>query len=288
MKNRKIGLILAIVFIIPIFLIAFRKDGNKKNNKIEIVTSCYPVCNLTEKLLSGIDDFSVSNLTSNYLQSHSCLHDYSLTTDNARKLEEASILVVNGVGFETFVAGISNKNLSIIEASKKVDVQDGNPFVWMSISNYIKQLTFLSEEFSKFFARYKDDINNNFKKYKENLQKVLDNWSNKLSQFKGQEIAVTSDKFDYFLKDFELVPFKLVNGHSHENNLSSEDISKAVTKIKSNSITFFISEKNDQKYETIEQESGCKALLLDTLDYPNERDYVDRINENLNIIYEAL
>ncbi len=292
MKNRKIGLVLAVVFIVPLFLLIFKQGGNKgvskRSGKIEIVTSCYPVYNLTRHLLSGVNDFNVSNLTSNYLQNHSCLHDYSLTPDNARKLEEASVFIINGAGFESFVADINNKNLNIIDISKKLEIENNNPFVWMSVDNYINQLTFLSGEFCKFFARYKDSISNNFQSYRKELQSLVGDGKDKLGKFEGSKIAVSSNKFDYFLKSFGLIPLKLIDGHSHESSLSSEEVSKAVDEIKNNNVSFFISDKNDPKCKVIEGESGCKAVLLDTLDYDNNRDYVDRVYENLEKICNEL
>lgn len=292
MKNRKIGLVLAVVFIVPLFLLIFRQGGNKNINKssgkIEVVASCYPVYNLAEHLLNGIGDFNISNLTSNYLQSHSCLHDYSLTPDNARKIEEASVFVMNGAGFESFVENINSRNLNIIDLSRKLEVESDNPFLWMSVDNYINQLTFLSEELCKFFAKYKNSINNSFQSYKKRLQSLVGKGGDKLGKFEGLKIAVSSNKFDYFLKNFGLIPLKLIDGHSHESSLSSEEVSKAVDTIRQSNVSFFISDKNDPKYEIIERESGCKAILLDTLDYSNGSDYVDRMYENLEKICNGL
>ncbi|MEG0388980.1 MAG: zinc ABC transporter substrate-binding protein, partial [Niameybacter sp.] len=55
-------------------------------------------------------------------QTVGCLHDYQLTVEDAKKLYTADLLVINGLGSETFIekAYEQNSNLQIIDASAQI------------------------------------------------------------------------------------------------------------------------------------------------------------------------
>ena len=66
---------------------------------LEIVATSYPVYMLTKELTKGTEH-TVALLVKD---SVSCLHDYTLTTNDMKLLETADILVMNGAGLEDFM-----------------------------------------------------------------------------------------------------------------------------------------------------------------------------------------
>ena len=293
MLKKNLGWFLALIFVVPLFIMVFRRNSaNVKSKNIankEIVTSCFPVCSITREVLSGINDFKISDLTSNYLGEHSCLHNYALTTDNAKSLENASVVIINGANFEPFVSKIP-ENKIVIDSSVDISLNDDeNPYIWLSIDNYLKQVENISNELSKIFPDYKDKILKNTTSYCNKLQTLKNNWFDKFSSLKDKKIASFSEKFDYLFKDFNLNVIKLKSNHSHENEKSADIISYAVNEIKENNLGFFISTKNDSSTnEVIEKASGAKCIVLRSLDNPSDGNYIDQTQNNLEKIYETL
>lgn len=290
MQKKYLSWILVLIFVVPLFMVMFRRNRvSYDEDRVEIVSSCFPTYNMAVKLLSGLDGFRVSNLTSNYLSDHSCLHDYNLTSENARAIEDASVLIVNGVDFEPFISKISSENLQIIDSSKNVKVNnDKNPYIWISIENYLNQLKFVSDELCKIFVDYKNQISDNLESYVNVLENLKKDWTPKFSKFKGKKVAVFSEKFDYFLRELGLVPFHLVSEHSHEDMTSADKISNAVTKIKENHFKFFISDNANKTCSAIEKESGVKLVLLNNISDSKKGSYVDQMRYNFEKLHSSL
>lgn len=116
-------LLLSLVSVITIQL--FGKNKESKTEKFTIVTSFYPVYILTLNLTKGIDNVEVINLTSN---STGCLHDYQLTTNDMRSLNNADILIINGGDMEPFLENVAKdfSNLKVIDASTGINFLEGS------------------------------------------------------------------------------------------------------------------------------------------------------------------
>ena len=173
--KKKIGIILGsiILLIIIIFIIYknINKDENINDNKLHIVTSFYPIYIMTLNITNGIENVEVSNMASEF---SGCIHDYTLTTSDLKKFEEADIFVENGFGMESFSQKIieTYPEIKVIESGKQItdyiyeDEENINAHFWTSIDNYILQVKEISNELDKI-------DNTNIEKYKENENKYI-------------------------------------------------------------------------------------------------------------------
>jgi zinc transport system substrate-binding protein len=141
----------------------------KKDKEKLIAVSFYPVYIFTINLTDGLEDLRVECMAE---QSVGCLHDYSLTSKDARLLSDAEVFIINGAGMEGFVDGLDEtvENLEIIDSSAgieflcesgghSVDVEDNhshshshnhahseNSHIWMSVENAKKQVQNIKNE----------------------------------------------------------------------------------------------------------------------------------------------
>ena len=93
--------ILIIVLILALFL--FANNGKKEENidsKYTIVTSFYPIYIMALNVTDGANNVEVLNMADTNV---GCLHDYTLTTTDMRKIENADIFIQNGLGLENFI-----------------------------------------------------------------------------------------------------------------------------------------------------------------------------------------
>ena len=91
------------------------------DDTLNIVTSFYPLYISTINITKDIPNVNVTNMTKSQT---GCLHDYQLTPQDLKTLENADILVVNGAGMESFLDSIISQypNLKIINATEGLDL----------------------------------------------------------------------------------------------------------------------------------------------------------------------
>jgi zinc transport system substrate-binding protein len=94
---------------------------SEEGDKLQIMTTFYPIYMIGENIAEGIDDIEIKNLTD---LNTGCLHDYQLTTEDMRNISESDILIVNGGGMEGFLSDVEENypGLVIIDSSKGIEM----------------------------------------------------------------------------------------------------------------------------------------------------------------------
>lgn len=96
-------------------------DLTRREDKLQVVTTFYPVYMIGLNLAEGMDKMEVKSLTD---LKTGCLHDYQLTTEDMKIISAADVMIINGGGMEGFLADIMNNypELTIIDASKGIEM----------------------------------------------------------------------------------------------------------------------------------------------------------------------
>ena len=117
LKTRIPVLFLACVALIsPISRAADRNGGD-----IKALCTTFPIYLITRNVTAGVPGVTVDLMIPAAL---GCPHDYALTPGDMRKLENADVLIVNGLGMEEFLGTPverANPGLIQIDSSKGVD-----------------------------------------------------------------------------------------------------------------------------------------------------------------------
>ena len=118
----------------------------KEDDNFKIVTSFYPIYVMTANIVDGAKNVTLDNMTE---ANTGCVHNYTLTTSDMKKIEKANVFIENGLGLEDSFNKIveSRPNLEIIDSSSQMSdlIEDGdedetNPHIWTSISKNIQQV----------------------------------------------------------------------------------------------------------------------------------------------------
>lgn len=123
--KKKLGilsLILMVITGIGVGITSLRQiEGENNEKKLTIVTSFYPMYIAAINLTEGIEHVEVVNLTENV---GGCLHDYQLTTNDMKTLENADIFIMNGGGMEGFIENVvkAYPNLKIVDSSEGIEL----------------------------------------------------------------------------------------------------------------------------------------------------------------------
>ena len=291
-KYIKYIIVSAIILIIIIALIVLNINKRNKENvndeKTKIVTSFYPMYIIAENLLEGTKNIELVNMADVNV---GCLHDYTLTTEDMKKVENADFFIINGLGMEKFLDKVinSNSNMYIIDSSQNIqklikDENETNPHIWTSIDNYISQVKNISKELQN-----KDTLNaqiykENEEKYVDKLENLKEEYLKTLKNLEGQKAIVLNEAFEYLAQEIKL-DYTTVKADHEESTLSAEVLKNIIDKVKKENIKIIIIDKNDNtsNAETIANETGAEIYKLNSgLTGSLDKDaYIKAMEENV-------
>ena len=110
--NKGLKILSGILFIIIVGLIilTFSSEKQSDNSNIKITTSFYPIFIMTKNITVGVQNVETSNMADQYF---GCIHDYALTTEDLKKVENSDVFIQSGNGLEPFSERVVETNKSI-------------------------------------------------------------------------------------------------------------------------------------------------------------------------------
>lgn len=223
-----------------------------------------------------------------------CIHDYTLTTTDLKKFENADIFIQNGYDMEQFSQKIidSYPNVEMIDSSTKIKnfVQDNdevNPHFWTSIDNYILQVEEITEKLKDLDAKNSNLYEQNKNTYIQKLQDLKSEYLN--YDFKDNLVVSLNESFSYLFK-FISVNETLIETDHEQSSLSAETVKEIINKMKEANIDKIVIGINDddQNAKLISNETGAKIYRLnDAMSGDNSlNSYLDIMKENLEVLKE--
>ena len=96
-------------------------DTTENSEKLQVVTSFYPVYLLAQAVTEGAEKVDLLNMAQ---PQTGCLHDYELTISDMKLLEGADVLIINGGGMEGFLEQAVERypQLVIVDTSAGIEL----------------------------------------------------------------------------------------------------------------------------------------------------------------------
>ena len=305
---RKIGMVLAIILSLICFS-GCNDNNSKKDDKINIVTSFYPMYIATINITDGIEDVEVTNLTAS---TTGCLHDYQITTADMLKLSNADILIINGDGMESFIekAISTYPDVKIINASEGIresheellDEESGehvneehehglNSHYWVSPTLYIEQIKNIEEKLVEIDSNNKEKYELNANTYIEKIDALRNEMHEELDGKEKRNIVTFHEAFDFFAEEFELKVVAVVE-REPGTTPSSKEVAQIIDMINEKDVQAIFVEPQYSRSaaDTIARETNVKVYNLDPV-VTGEMDkdaYIRIMKENLEVLKEAL
>ena len=318
MKLKKILIVLTSIML---FVTGCSSNSNSKvdSNKgkdsedtIKVVTSFYPMYLLASNVVKDIDNVELVNMTNS---STGCLHDYSLTTDNIKLLEDCDIFIINGAGMESFLDKVikQNPDLKIIDSSEGIELiksdetdehdhdhshdhnhdheEEYNPHVWLSVKNAIKQVENMRDKLIEFDSENKDKYSVNSDEYISKLNALDEKIHNELDNIKNKNIVTFHEAFPYFAKEYGLNIVGVVQ-REPGSEPSAKELQETIDKIKTLDVKAICVEPqySTKAAQTISKETNVGVYTLDPIvtQESENSSYIDIMNKNLQTLKEAL
>lgn len=228
-KILSLGIIALCLFFLP---------SNVRADKIKVVTTTDFYGQVAEEVLGNKG--KVTSIINNPSVDP---HDYEPTTQTAKQVSNANIVIYNGLGYDSWITKLSNGKKKIDVATDVMHAKDGdNEHLWYNSKTMGKLADYLVKEYAKLDPKNETYYKKNAEKYKQKLTKLQTLIAKIKKNSDNKEVAVSEPVFDYALKD---MGYKIANRHFAKatedgSDPSYSDIKKLQNDIKYKKIAFFV------------------------------------------------
>ena len=300
MKKRTIAALMT-ALLLTLSACGAPKAPAADDDTLHVLATTYPVYLFTTAVTQGVDGVEVSLLIN---QQTSCLHDYTLTTNDMKAIEGADVIVKSGAGLEDFMDdALAQSKADVIDCSTDIDLlptpehagHDGHdheeeydPHIWMSTPTATVMLNNILHGLNRLDKAHTDAYTANFQAAVDLLpENPLEN--NTLAH---PNLITFHDGFQYFALDSDLTILKSIE-EEEGSEASASDIKEIVALIKEYDLPAIFTERNGSTAtaDAIARETGVKVYQLDMImsgDGTGIQPYVDAMNKNYETVLEAL
>lgn len=321
MKLKKIMLLAILVAIILTSIIigihASKKAKTNNTDKIKVTVSNFASYDFLRAIIGNNDNVELTFLLGPGKDSHS----YEPTAQDLITIQNSDLFVYVGGEMEKWADRVldtleTGKTEIICIADiadkmeeKEIDGADENEHeheheegafdehVWTSPQNAIKMINALENEMEKIDNKNSNTYKENSNKYIEKIKNVDSKIQNVVNN-KVRDRLVFADKMpmQYFIDYYKLQVTAAFDGCSTETEPSAKTIAYIENKVKEEKIPviLYIELNNGAVAQTIANETGAKAIQIQTLhnvskkDFDNGETWVSLMERNIDVLREAL
>lgn len=261
--------------------------------RLTVVCATYPIYLFASSLAENVDGVAVERLDTG---STSCLHDYSLSMADMKKLERADIIALNGAGLEEFLEdALAASDAQVIDCSAGVELlenlshrHDGDghdshdhghwdPHYWMDPANARIMADNLRGGMALTDPEHAGEYEANAVKTEEILLQVEKDARELMERYLPQGVPgliTFHDGFQYFARAFHL-PLLASIEEEAGSEASAREIVEITRLVKEYDIPVIFTEVNgsDATARAISRETGCRvAQLTMIMDGPDASD----------------
>ncbi len=261
--------------------------------RLTVVCATYPIYLFASSLAENVDGVAVERLDTG---TASCLHDYTLSMADMKKLERADIIALNGAGLEEFLEdALAASDAWVIDCSVGVELlenlshrHDGDghdshdhghwdPHYWMDPANARIMADNLRGGMALTDPDHAGEYEANAMKTEEILLRVEKDARELMERYLPQGVPgliTFHDGFQYFARAFHL-PLLASIEEEAGSEASAREIVEITQLVKEYDIPVIFTEVNgsDATARAISRETGCRvAQLTMIMDGPDASD----------------
>lgn len=301
-------ILLALLSVITMISAVACSSGNntaKDNGKINVYTTVFPIYDFTRNI--GKDKININYVVPPGVEPH----DYEITPKLMKDIQNADLLIKNGLGLDSFADKIKSENkLQIVDASEGIKPltydeeqnheNEGNnshnhgqydPHVWLNVDLAMKECENIKNALIKADEKNKDYYEKNYNEYIEKLKKLKSDYDENLKDKKNKSIIVSHGAYGYLCDEYKINQIS-ITGISPNQEPSLSKISEIANYAKKNNIKYILFDGlvNPNVAKTIADEANIKTTVLYSIDniskkdFDNNKDYISLMNKNLETL----
>ena len=305
--KRILSILLAAALLLPAGC-APAAPAEEGETRLSVVATTYPIYLLAREMIQGVEGVEVERLNTG---SVSCLHDYTLSVDDMKKLERADVVAVNGAGLEDFMSdALASSDAAVIDCSEGVELLENlshdhaegdedhdhghwDPHYWMDPRNAAEMAGNIARGLAQADPDHEGTYLSNLSRTGTFLYSWYGNLEALLNWDEGPEITglVTfHDGFQYFARAYGL-PLLAAIEEEAGSEASAKEIVEITRLVQEKDIPVIFTEVNgsDATATAIARETGCAVAQLTMLmDGPEDGtlydDYYAGLKDNVAAI----
>lgn len=303
---KKILLVfLSVITMISAVACSSGNNTAKDNGKINVYTTVFPIYDFTRNI--GKDKININYVVPPGVEPH----DYEITPKLMKDIQNADLLIKNGLGLDSFADKIKSENkLQIVDASEGIkpltyDEEQNHekenheshnhgqydPHVWLNVDLAMKECENIKNALIKADEKNKDFYEKNYNEYIEKLKKLKSNYDENLKDKKNKSIIVSHGAYGYLCDEYNINQIS-ITGISPNQEPSLSKISEIANYAKKNNIKYILFDGlvNPNVAKTIADEANIKTTVLYSIDniskkdFDNNKDYISLMNKNLETL----
>ena len=282
-----------------------------------MVATTYPIYLFARAVTDGTEGVVVERLDTG---SASCLHDYTLSMADMKKLERADLIALNGAGLEDFLSdALATSDAEVVDCSAGAELLENlshdhkegdedhdhghyDPHYWMDPASVPTMLDNLVEGLVQIMPEWEPLLRTNTGLAADLVEREL------LDTYQGRdggglthrELITFHDGFQYFARAFDLELLAAIEEEAG-SEASAKEIVEISQLVREHDIPAIFTEVNgsDATANAIGRETGCQVWMLDMLmsgdDVPQDwglekimEQYISRLKGDLETVREAL
>lgn len=229
-------------------------------------------------------------------------HTYSPTINDIKKLRSADLILANGLSLELYLEDslkdINNKNSNVLYVSdlienfandvKKENLAHINPHIWLSLDFMIEQIIpGLTDKLIELDSANEDFYRTRSEKLIYELNKIRNDASELLKEYKGTNVLLSHPSFKYFFTDFGIKEYAIFEGHGDEPTI--KELKSFIEKANNGEFIAIFGEKqqNIEPVQVIVKSTNLNMGILDPLGVDTQN-IVELFEYNLSEIEETL
>ena len=300
--NRKVTILLGILILIIIGVLIFNFGSVKKTNngKLQVTASFYPMYFFASQI--GGDKADVISITPASAEPH----DYEPTTQDLVSIQNSNMLVLNGGALEAWGNKIKSQlpaNVLVVTAgeglaNKKLD-ENGqtitDPHIWLDPILAKKEVAVIEQGFEKIDPKDASYFQANARKLNSDLDTLNTEYSHAFTNCVQTDFVTSHAAFGYLGAQYGINQIA-ISGVSPDEEPSTQKLVEITNLVKAKNIKviFFESLVSPKLSDTIANETGAKAMVLDPIEgltkdeIANGQNYLTIMRQNLNNLQIAL
>lgn len=294
MINQTRIAIISIAVIIPLSSFAVLNSSQSiildepkiNEQKVVAIVSFFPLYEFTKEI--GREKVDVTLLVPSGVEPH----DWEPTIKDLQLMQQADVIIINGIGFENWIDNIDsiNSDVKVVDTSVGISILESDPHIWLNPVMAQKQVENIVDSLSKVDPLNEKYYKQNGISYIKKLEELDNKISYELSSCKKDFIAF-HNAFSYFANQYDLNQHTVLKSnepHEEPTAKSLENIINLARDLDSNVI--FTEEAVDKRTsQIVANEIGAKVLTLSPLEIgDSQTDYIKKMEENLLHLKEAL
>ncbi len=295
--------ILAISVIIPLSVFALWSSehnnvtGFAEKHQLKVLASFYPLYEFT-KVIGG-ERIDVSTIIPPGIEPH----DWEPTIQDLQKMQNADMIVINGVGLESWITKLVlvNPDILIVDTSDGIPLLEkgkhvfdnkiqNDPHIWLDPVLAKKQIQNIVNGLAKIDPQNTNYYQDNANVYNTKLNLLDNKIKNELSICGKKDFLAFHDAFSYFANEYDLNQNTII-GVDPSEEPTATTLQQIVQKAQNIDLHIIFTEEavNPRVSEVIADEIGAKVLILSPIEiYEKNSDYIKRMEQNLSNLKEEL